>query len=269
MTVTELRAHLKRRGLKSSGNKAELIQRALNAEKESMPTTSHSIKKQSAVVDRLKREDVPNLGYCVVDTSAEDTAKISTGVIVIGNNSRELIDAMAAVCTASAFLETSHLIKGWDYLIGTKRCEKVGLIAFGDEALELAMNLQEAWSVVIAWQISSVPKKLPTCPTLVLIEPTFLDVATQTKQLLLEQSFDCLVRVTHSLPSIELNSNFSSIEEDQSRAYSQPYSYFAVQDDPELQDETILLATAWLDLYLRPADRHRTAGPKASTLWID
>jgi len=287
MRVVDLRAHLKRRGLAVSGKKEELVARlraagasksrsALVVPSDDPFRTADPPRERVDKFDDMLREDVQLEGdlqglTCYVSStrSASKPAGMARGVVVLAQPTalRESIaDSIAATCNAivvapvlGAGEANSTVVEACAQWLRSKRDMSnlwtLGVVAFDEEACGAVIeSSSDAFDALVfwkapteAWTKDAVLSKLGKInrPMLALVfgagEPSRGEaVALRNALDAREESSDYVVRVVASdIPTEPLRE----------------------------EDDSLLLCTAWLDLYMRTRDR--TQGPAAKSLWID
>lgn len=267
MTNDQLRLHLKRRGMKTSGKKVDLVMRALK-----QPVVAKGPRRKAQIVDPgppmserkvldgLLRDDI-ELERVVAYTSSTREAwrppvgdRGKCGIVVAAPNVsdsglRLLADSLAFVCNAIAIAtqQPQGIAPCLRWLREERRADSLGLIALGAAADDL--DAGAGWDAIVLWRPTSQSTLLAaTQPVLVIVDAAAsraaldADVALKTNR----KCKDYLVRALAGLGPT-------------------PAADFPRDDD----DEALLLCTAWFDLHLGRREGARTAGPPASQLWMD
>ncbi|KAJ8603353.1 hypothetical protein CTAYLR_004274 [Chrysophaeum taylorii] len=255
MTVAQLKSHLRRRHLKTSGRKAELIARALEHREPPKPPGPRPLAEPR--IDALLRDTVDLDGTEVYVSSTRSTWKppssdrSTCGVVVrapvVDAALQQFADSIAAVCNAVVVATPiGGGEKALEWLRTDRRAESIGIVAFGDLPTK---NDDASFDASVLWrptqEAAQRAAKAPH-PVLALFAPDKTDDALLLAQALAKGVCpDYLVRVI-------------SLAAD-------PAHDLPLADD----DEPLLLCTAWLDLHLGRRWNAKTAGDPVSQLWID
>lgn len=267
MTNEQLRLHLKRRGLKSSGKKEELIGRALTQREKADRRWRSTVfverndppAAERYVMDGLLRDEMEVEGTSVYVSSTRqawrstggDRTKCGVVIIAPGVGKAGLTsfaDSIAFVCNAITIATTcangAPACASW--LRREHRAESLGLVAMSDAA----QIDDETWNAIVLWRPDSTDRfRTAAQPVLAIFDAASPRAALEADKLLRANAncADYLVRALSGL------------------------GHSPIQDlpRPDDEDEAILLCTAWFDLHLGRPNGAKTAGPRTSQLWID
>ena len=288
MTVRELKEHLQRRGMATSGRKQELIERALTGEKTTPPEEEEedeevSLLAQSSaskiederwignppMVDGLLRDNNVVKGCYAAATKDAITPNPTLdrgicGVLVVPpaealwTDTVAFVEELAYVCNANVIASNENYGKALEFL-DERRCESIGLVTFGD-ALAPADLKRRPWDAVVAWHAPDFLVDDDDAPLLVLTtsgDPR--DPADLRRRLAVSRkASDFLLRVFDDPEGLPNHSNANA-----KAGLLQAFQH------REHDEDALLLCTAWFDLFLGRRHDARTSGPRASSLWID
>lgn len=269
MTNDQLRAHLKRRGEKTSGNKTVLIERARathvpppHVDRPPPAPLEEDNPSERKVLDGLLRDTVRVGGtraYAASTKSAWRTGKSGSdrapcGIVVVAPGAsdralRAFSDSVAFVCDAVVLATTSpRLSGGAAWLRNERKLESLGLVLYGDAQVD--EDEQEEWDALILWRTPNDIASEAALPVLSLCDTTSAAIEADNKLRANDRCDEYMVRA------------FSTNSESEGGGGG---GDLPTQED----DDAFLLATAWFDLYLGKRSA-KTAGPqRASHLWID
>lgn len=266
MTNEQLRLHLKRRGLKSSGNKQELIGRALTQwERADRPRRSMPVVElneppaaERYVMDGLLRDEMEVEQTPAYVTSTRQAwrntggDRTKCGVVIVApgveqTGLQSFADSIAFVCNAITIATTcangAPACATW--LRRERRAESIGLVAMSNAQVD-----DETWNAIVLWRPDSTDCfRTAAQPVLAIFDAASPRAALEADKLLRANPncADYLVRALSGLG----------------------HSHIQDLPRPNDEDEAILLCTAWFDLHLGRPSGAKTAGPRTSQIWID